>query len=613
MDRKKIVLIHKTGLRLLQMVHKEDSSILPLHLLEIVLSVVQAYAALFITADFVDALIGGQYERAVRLALVLLSVELAFGLAGSALRRKFRGMETRMWLLFYVWIRKKAFALDYERLENPEVAQKILFLERTSEIYGGLGTVIYHYCQILCALIKMGTSAFMVGYLCMARPVRGSAFWQAVTSPVCSFVLFGGALFGMVAFSFYFTGFFVKKRMEMFRKHTGVEEKISYLSKNIFMNYQAGKVIRIFGMEKMLLKNSRAENKKVYNFFKESCSNDLKQGMGDTVISSVYAWLTYLFLILKVAVGAVTLGAFTKYAGAMAKFALACAELIGSQMQLQQMATYMTEFLDFLNWESAHTVGTVPVEKRDDGEYELAFEDVSFVYPGSGQPALRHVDCKLGLKKKMAVVGKNGAGKTTFIKLLCRLYEPTEGRITLNGVDIRKYDEEEYRDLFGVVFQDFKLFSFTVGENVAAGYGRSEEKIWEALRKAGVEEVVRELPQKTDTLILKGRGGVDLSGGEIQKLALARALYKDAPVVILDEPTAALDPVSEAAVYESFGQMVKDKTSIYISHRMSSCRFCDDILVFEEGGIVERGSHEALLARAGEYARLWEAQAKYYV
>ncbi|GFI47170.1 lipid A export ATP-binding/permease protein MsbA [Lachnospiraceae bacterium] len=125
--------------------------------------------------------------------------------------------------------------------------------------------------------------------------------------------------------------------------------------------------------------------------------------------------------------------------------------------------------------------------------------------------------------------------------------------------------------------------------------------------------MVRELPQKTDTLILKGRGGVDLSGGEIQKLALARALYKDAPVVILDEPTAALDPVSEAAVYESFGQMVKDKTSIYISHRMSSCRFCDDILVFEEGGIVERGSHEALLARAGEYARLWEAQAKYYV
>ncbi len=613
MEKKDFVLIHKTGFRLLKMVHKEDSSIIPIQLLGIVLSVCQVYVGLFLTADFIDALIGGEYENAWKYALALLLTELFFGLVVSILRRKFRGMETRMWLLFYVWIRKKAFALDYDRLENPEVSQKILFLERTSEMYGGLGMVIYYYRQIVCAVLQMAASVAMVFYLCMAKPEKGSAFWQTAAGPVCSFLLLGSVLFGIIIVSLWLSERFAKKRMEMFNKHTGVEEKLSYLSNSIFMNYQAGKVIRIFGMESMLMKNASSELRKSRDYFKESTDVNCQEGFGSALISSLFTWFTYLFVILKTAVGAITLGAFTKYAGALAKFASSCADLIEAQMQLRQITTYMTEFLAFLDLESRHVTGTIPVEKRQDGEYVLAFEDVSFCYPGSSQLVLKHVNCRLNLKKKMAVVGKNGAGKTTFIKLLCRLYEPTEGKITLNGVDIRKYDEEEYRDLFGVVFQDFKLFSFTVGENIAAGYERVEENIWKALEKAGVEDVVKQLPCKVDTKILKGRGGVDLSGGEIQKLALARALYKDAPVVILDEPTAALDPVSEAAIYESFDEMVKEKTSIYISHRMSSCRFCDDIIVFDEGKIAERGSHDELLSQNGLYTALWGAQAKYYV
>lgn len=253
------------------------------------------------------------------------------------------------------------------------------------------------------------------------------------------------------------------------------------------------------------------------------------------------------------------------------------------------------------------------MEKRLDGEYEIEFKDVSFHYPGSQDMILEHVNCRLDMKNKLALVGKNGAGKTTFVKLLCRLYEPTDGVITLNGIDIRRYREEEYRELFGVVFQDFKLFSFPLWQNLAAGYARDEKKIWENLEKAGAGEFVKGLPQGIDTLLFKDKeGGVDVSGGEAQKLALARALYKDAPFVVLDEPTAALDPISEAQVYESFHEMVRDKTSIYISHRMSSCRFCDDIVVFDDGKIVERGSHEELLAAGGCYAGMWNAQAKYY-
>ncbi len=183
----------------------------------------------------------------------------------------------------------------------------------------------------------------------------------------------------------------------------------------------------------------------------------------------------------------------------------------------------------------------------------------------------------------------------------------------LNGVDIREYDEEAYRALFSVVFQDFKLLAFSVWENITAGFERDDDKIWKALEQADAADIVKRMPKQLDTYLYKYlEDGVEISGGEAQKIALARALYKDAPVVILDEPTAALDPVAEAEVYSRFQEMVEGKTGIYISHRMSSCQFCDEILVFHEGEIIERGSHEKLHALGGKYTELWDAQARYY-
>jgi ABC-type multidrug transport system, ATPase and permease components len=215
----------------------------------------------------------------------------------------------------------------------------------------------------------------------------------------------------------------------------------------------------------------------------------------------------------------------------------------------------------------------------------------------------------------MAIVGKNGAGKTTFIKLLCRLYDPTEGEILLNGINIKKYDYEEYLRVFSVVFQDFKLFSFSVAENVATSCEYDEDKLWKCLEQAGIKDRIEKLPEGINTNIYNNQEeGIEISGGEAQKLAIARALYKDAPVVILDEPTSALDPVSELEIYERFNKLVEEKTSIFISHRMSSCRFCNNILVFDDGQIVQIGNHDELVSdKEGIYHSLWEAQAKYYV
>lgn len=259
------------------------------------------------------------------------------------------------------------------------------------------------------------------------------------------------------------------------------------------------------------------------------------------------------------------------------------------------------------------------MEKRYDNEYELEFRNVSFHYPNSDRLVLKNVSFRLKTGRKLAIVGANGAGKTTFIKLLCRLYDPTEGEILLNGIDIRKYDYDEYIRLFSIVFQDYRIFSFSVAENVAAGPDFDRERVVKSLQDAGIYERVLNMRSGIDSRLLKDQQdgdeeGIEISGGEKQKIALARALYRDAPMVILDEPTSALDPIAEQDIYTRFNDMVAEKTAVFISHRMSSCRFCDEIAVFDGGQIVQNGTHEELVADAdGIYRKMWEAQAQYYV
>ena len=229
--------------------------------------------------------------------------------------------------------------------------------------------------------------------------------------------------------------------------------------------------------------------------------------------------------------------------------------------------------------------------------------------------ALDHLSLDIEEGEIFGLLGPNGSGKTTMIKLLCRLYEPTEGAIYLNGIDIKKYDYCEYMQLFSVVFQDFALFDYKIAENVAANEEYDAEKVEKCLKKAGFGERLSTLKKGVYTYIDKGfdDDGVMLSGGERQKIAIARALYKDAPFIILDEPTAALDPIAEAEIYSKFDEIAGDKTAIYISHRLSSCKFCDEIAVFHEGAVIQQGTHAELVAdENGKYYELWNAQAQYY-
>ncbi len=228
---------------------------------------------------------------------------------------------------------------------------------------------------------------------------------------------------------------------------------------------------------------------------------------------------------------------------------------------------------------------------------------------------LLHKSIKIENGRHLAVVGRNGSGKTTFIKLMCRLYDVTDGEILINGENIQAYTRESITGLYSVVFQDFKIFSVPLKDNVCTGSAFDRDKLYTCLENANIKERVEHLPHQENTYLYKDldKDGVEISGGEAQKLALARALYKDAPVVVLDEPTAALDPIAENEIYSRFNSFVQSKTAIYISHRLSSCVFCDTIAVFDHARLVESGTHTALLAANGKYAELWNAQAKYYV
>ena len=332
-------------------------------------------------------------------------------------------------------------------------------------------------------------------------------------------------------------------------------------------------------------------------------------------MSAVLTGIIYVFVCLKAWAGAFGVGNVTQYVGAVTSLARNIAELLKVFGDLRCNAPFLQTVFAYLDTPNAMYQGSLTTEKRSDRQYAVEFQDVSFQYPGSETYALRHVNMKFRVGKRLAVVGENGSGKTTFIKLLCRLYDPQEGRILLNGIDIRKYNYRDYMNIFSVVFQDFQLIAQPLGANVAGSRKYDRARARKALVDAGFGSRLASMPNDLDTMLYRdiAKDGVEVSGGEAQKIAIARALYKDAPFIILDEPTAALDPIAEAEIYGKFNDIVEDRTAIYISHRLSSCKFCDEIAVFHDGQVIQQGTHEALLAdETGKYYALWNAQAQYY-
>ena len=392
-----------------------------------------------------------------------------------------------------------------------------------------------------------------------------------------------------------------------------VERKTSYLI-NLVSDFAFGKEIRIFGIKDWLSEKIRFHLEESAEFYKKQVKTLYKAEYMAGFMNFVLKGITYGYLIFQVAYRSLGIGNFTMYTTAFMNFSAAMNDVMKSILDICQFGGYYEALKEYMSIPEKMRTGkrlSLPQEN-----FEIRFENVSFRYAGQSSYALRNINITLAPGEKLSVVGENGAGKTTFVKLLCRLYDPTEGKILLNGIDIRDIHYDQYMAAIGSVFQDYKLLSFTLKENIAFGSAKQEtdEKIYDLLCHSGLQNKMEKLPEGVETYVYKNfsESGFEPSGGEGQKIALARAIYKNAPIMILDEPTSALDPRAEYEIYQRFSELVSGKTAVFISHRMSSSRFCDHIAVFQNGEIAEYGTREELMEVKGTYYDLFQMQARYY-
>lgn len=382
----------------------------------------------------------------------------------------------------------------------------------------------------------------------------------------------------------------------------------------ILQDFKSGKEMRLYKLTEKMIENKRAESEQTGRLLSENYKRFRSMMIPTTGLFQVMTYLTYAYVGLLVLIGALPVALIIQLSSALSQMVSALPDVIQHGMMMISSPGELEQYYAFMDLPDEEVVGSLPVEKRLDNDYHFAIENMSFSYPGSDETVLKNITEKFEVGKKYAIVGENGSGKTTFIKLLTRLYEPSEGTIKMNKIDAHKYDLREYFNLFGVVFQDYHLVGFSLGQNVSVKPSFDRKKVLSTLDKVGLGDFVRNLPNQEETYLGTEfeESGVSVSGGQEQKIAIARSLYKDAPVMILDEPTAALDPMTEFEIYQNFDNLVKDKTAFYISHRLSSSKFCDEILVFDQGEIVQRGTHKELVNEKGKYQELWSAQAQYY-
>ena len=566
------------------------------------------YLSLFFSARILNLLLAKSYRACLYTVVVFLLTQYGLGLFEKICRQYLDGQKELCLARTEQKITAKALELEFEKFEKTETMDAIRRTNVSSMGSGNVGDQLIVIHTLITSLLSVLYALFFLLRLFLLSDSSRNNFFTSSFSMLALLLLCGVQL----ALSSRINRRSTQKKIELNQGNDHSNSVANYLV-NVMLEERRADDIRIGHLDHFLdvqFGKAMEHFLPMYlDFARFSAITDGKNAL----LSLLSNFAAYLVIGARALYGVLPIGDVLLYAGSVTRAMSDLQTFLATGSEFDYINSYLSTYEDFIAQPSMAYDGTLPIEKRDDGQYEFAFHDVSFSYPGTNIPVLEHVTLSFAVGEKTALVGRNGAGKTTLIKLLCRLYEPTSGYITLNGIDIRKYSYKEYTQAFSVVFQDFHLFSLPLDENIAAGTEIDEAALQSSLAKVGLTECVQRLPQGTHTRLYNNNGtGVDLSGGEAQRTAIARALYKDAPFVILDEPTAALDPIAEAEIYEQFSQMISGKTAVYISHRMSSCKFCDRIVVLDHGRIAEDGTHDTLLANHGIYANLSETQAQSY-
>lgn len=392
-------------------------------------------------------------------------------------------------------------------------------------------------------------------------------------------------------------------------------KRIEYANKTA-TSREFAKDIRMFGLRGWL-EDLWGSTMRLYSAF---CAKRERKYIWANIIDIVLTFLrngiAYAFLIGITVKNGLPASQFLLYFAALSGFAQWVVEILDKLSVMHKQSLDISTIREFLDWDEPFDLnGGERIAFEPNKQYEIRLDDVSFRYPKADKDTLSHINLTVHPGEKLAIVGLNGAGKTTLVKLVCGFLDPTEGRILLNGEDIRKFNRNDYYALFSAVFQEFSVLDVTVKENVAQCVdGIDETRVWQCIDKAGLTEKIQSLPKGIETHLGRRvfKDGVEFSGGQTQRLMLARALYKNAPILVLDEPTAALDPIAENDIYQKYNDMTHGRTSFFISHRLASTRFCDRIIFVDSGKIAEEGTHDELLKNGGGYAYMFEVQSKYY-
>lgn len=493
---------------------------------------------------------------------------------------------------------RKSFTTDFKNMENPDFLDLIERSKHAMYNYQGISGYCRRGSNILSNIVLV--------------VIAGAAI--AVINPLIILVL--------VVIS-YFIYKILDSTMEWtkvnFRDAMSSNFRKNYYFSSTARDFKYAKDIRLFKMQDFIEQTWKDINTVYYAACKK---NHRKWVMCEAKMSFLRLFqnlLLYVVLIYMVLNKGMSISDFVLYIGLVASFSTTMTDMFCNMVWMNMNRMELDDFRTFLDWnEDKPDIEKGQGVSKNIGlkQFEFKFENVSFKYPGHEKYVLKNINLTIEAGSKLAVVGINGAGKTTLTKLLMRLYEPTEGRILLNGVDVKKYDRDTYFKIFAPVFQNIEIFAFPVWQNISMKPENETDKnrTMEALERSGLDEKINKYENKIDTMLLRifDPNGVDLSGGERQRLAMARALYQNREVLVLDEPTAALDALAEDRMYQEFNQMVKGKTAIFISHRLSSTRFCDKIVMFEDGRIIEEGTHEQLINANGKYRNMFQVQAQYY-
>ena len=492
----------------------------------------------------------------------------------------------------------KLFHTDFKNMESPDFLDYAQRAKTALNRGKGFHGVLYQSRNFIAQGTLMILSAALIGI-----------------QNLLMMIIFIVISFGIVKISSFFTK---RDKIKFSDAMAPTWRKMNYLESTT-KNFDFAKDIRLFNMSNAFFNQLSGVNE-TYKELNRKHHNRMvlwEVSLGSVLI--VQKILMYTWLVYNVVTGAYQISDFVLYVGLVSTFHASVGYVNWIYSDMRTNSLMINDYRNFVDWKEDRETADEKdghITEINLDKFEFRFENVSFKYPGHDNYVLKNVNLTIKNGAKLAVVGVNGAGKTTFIKLMMKLYEPSEGRILLNGVDIKEYNREEYFKLFSPVFQNVECFAMPIYQNISFAEEDKTDmnKINEVLEQSGLSEKINSYEKGIHTNLLKifDKEGIDLSGGEKQRLAMARALYKDGKVVILDEPTAALDALAEDRMYREFENMIQGKTAVFISHRLGSTRFCDKIAMFEDGTIVEEGTHEELMAKNGKYAYMFGIQSQYY-